>query len=338
MQTTTVEEVGTGIGFSLDAQTRGEIDIQISTAKRFPRSVKRFIDDVLAMATLTEETAAACFYSKPQGGDIVTGPSARLAEMVASCWGNVAIEGKPVHDDGRFVTSRGVAWDLQNNVRVAFEAKRRVTNRQGVRYSDDMVMTTMNAATSIAMRNAIFKVVPRAFWGPIEEKCREVARGKADTLVSTRTRMLKHYATLGVTAERVFARLGIRGIEDVTLEHVELLRGLATGIKEGDTSIDDAFPLNQQAASAPAGESSKSTLDRLADAMAADATEAGSSATSADVIEAAASTPLAQKLRTAKAQQMSAAELSRAAGRKQQHDAHEVPRAHREREPGEDDQ
>jgi hypothetical protein len=320
--TTTAEEVGTGIGFSLDAQTRGEIDIQIATAKRFPRSVKKFIDDVLAMATLTEETAAACFYSKPQGGDIVTGPSARLAEMVASCWGNVAIEGKPVHDDGRFVTSRGVAWDLQNNVRVAFEAKRRVTNRQGVRYSDDMVMTTTNAATSIAMRNAIFKVVPRAFWGPIEEKCREVARGKADTLVNTRTRMLKHYATLGVTSERVFARLEVRGIEDVTLEHVELLRGLATGIKEGDTSIDEAFPLAQQPASGAAGEPPKSTLDRLADAMAEGPT---------------AVSDMAAKARAAVTGQ-TAAEVSRAAGRKQQQDAHEVPRARRDREPGEDDQ
>lgn len=320
--TTTVEEVGTGIGFSLDAQTRGEIDIQIATAKRFPRSVKKFIDDALAMATLTEETAAACFYSKPQGGEIITGPSARLAEVVASCWGNVAIEGKPVHDDGRFVTSRGVAWDLQNNVRVAFEAKRRVTNRQGVRYNDDMVMTTTNAATSIAMRNAIFKVVPRAFWGPIEERCREVARGKADTLVSTRTRMLKHYATLGVTADRVFARLGIRGIEDVTLEHVELLRGLATGIKEGDTTIDDAFPLAQQPGPSTSNEPPKSTLDRLAEAMASGPT---------------AVSEMATKTRAAVTGQ-TAAELSRAAGRKQQQEAHEVPRAHRDREPGDDDQ
>lgn len=331
MQTTTVEEVGTGIGFSLDAQTRGEIDIQIATAKRFPRSVKRFIDDVLAMATLTEETAAACFYSKPQGGDIVTGPSARLAEMVASCWGNVAIEGKPVHDDGRFVTSRGVAWDLQNNVRVAFEAKRRVTNRQGVRYSDDMVMTTTNAATSIAMRNAIFKVVPRAFWGPIEEKCREVARGKADTLVNTRVRMLKHYATLGVTAERVFTRLGIRGIEDVTLEHVELLRGLATGIKDGDTSIDEAFPLAPPPSHDPLADpvTQKSTLDRLADAMADGPTAV--SELSAKAAAAAGPGGIRELVKTA-------VEQSRAAARKQQQDAHEIPRARRDREPGEDDE
>lgn len=314
MDTETIE-VGTPVGMSLDVQTRGEIDIQIATAKRYPRSVTRFIDDVMTMATLTDETAAACFYNKPQGGEMITGPSARLAEMVASCWGNLAVDGRPVADDGRFVTSRGIAWDLQNNVRFSFETKRRVTNRQGVRYSDDMVMTTSNAATSIAMRNAIFKAVPRAFWGPVEERCREIARGKADTLVSIRSRMLKHFATLGVTSDRVFARLDVRGLEDVTLEHVELLRGLATGIKEGDTTIDEAFPL-PGGAGVPQVDASKSTLDRLADAM-----TDGPGAVS----------EMAKKARVDYAQ---AADASRAAGRKQQQDAHERPRAHRE--PGEE--
>jgi hypothetical protein len=313
METETIE-VGTPVGMSLDVQTRGEIDMQIATAKRYPRSVKKFIDDVMTMATLTDETAAACFYNKPQGGEMITGPSARLAEMVASCWGNLAVDGRPVADDGRFVTSRGIAWDLQNNVRFSFETKRRVTNRQGVRYSDDMVMTTSNAATSIAMRNAIFKAVPRAFWGPVEERCREIARGKAETLVNTRSRMLKHFATLGVSSDRVFARLEVRGLEDVTLEHVELLRGLATGIKEGDTTIDEAFPLPTPAA--PPVDASKSTLDKLADAMAD-----GPGAVS----------DMAKRARADYAQ---AADVSRAAARKQQAEAHERPRAHRE--PGEE--
>lgn len=315
METETIE-VGTPVGMSLDVQTRGEIDMQIATAKRYPRSVKKFIDDVMTMATLTDETAAACFYNKPQGGEMITGPSARLAEMVASCWGNLAVDGRPVADDGRFVTSRGIAWDLQNNVRFSFETKRRVTNRQGVRYSDDMVMTTSNAATSIAMRNAIFKAVPRAFWGPVEERCREIARGKAETLVNTRSRMLKHFATLGVSADRVFARLEVRGLEDVTLEHVELLRGLATAIKEGDTTIDEAFPL--PAPAAPPIDQSKSTLDRLADAMADGPTSVSE---------------LAARARAAVSGQQ-AADMSRAAARKQQQDAHERPRAHRE--PGEE--
>ena len=43
--------------------TRGEIDIQISTAKRYPRSIERFQSEAEAMACLDEHTASECFYA-----------------------------------------------------------------------------------------------------------------------------------------------------------------------------------------------------------------------------------------------------------------------------------
>src|SRR5690606_7715376 len=151
------------------------VDVQISTAKRFPRSIKAFKDMAMAMATLDEETAESCFYALPRGGKTVEGPSARLAEIVASAWGNMRIEGRPIAEDDRFVTSRGTAWDLQTNVAFAFESRRRITDKQNRRYNDDMIGVTANAATSIALRNAVFKAVPSAFWRPIYLRCREVA-------------------------------------------------------------------------------------------------------------------------------------------------------------------
>lgn len=295
---------------ALEAQTRGEIDIQIATAKRYPRSIKAFINQAREVALLDEETAAACFYALPRDGKTVVGPSARLAEIVASCWGHMRIEGRPIADDGRFLTARGMAWDLEKNVAIAFETKRKITGRSGQRFSDDMIMTTSNAATSIAIRNAVFKVVPSAFWRPIFEECRAAAVGKAETLANTRAKVLAHFGKLGVTPERIFGLLGVKGIEDVSLEHVESLRGLATAIKEGDTSIDEAFPLPTQAAPADVG---KSTLDKLADAMPTPAAKAAPPPTDAT-------------------------EATRATARRAQETAHEVPRAHtrREREPGEE--
>lgn len=310
METVTMEVPPATIGISLEAQTRGEIDMQIATARRYPRSIKGFLQETLSIATLDEDTAASCFYSKPQGGEMVTGPSARLAEMIASTWGHMRVEGRPVADDGRYVTARGTAWDLQNNVAIAFEVKRRVTNRQGARYSDDMVMTTTNAATSIALRNAVLKVIPSAFWRPIVDKCREVARGKAETLATTRNKMLAHFAKLGVSRERVFTRLDVRGGEDITLEHVELLRGLATAIKEGDSNIDDAFPLvAKMPDKAAPSEPPTSTLDRIAETL--------------PPVQTANPQPF-----------VDAATVSRDAARKQQTAAHEIPRAHRQ--PGEE--
>jgi hypothetical protein len=213
----------------------------IATAKRFPRSLKTFKDRALEMATLDQETAESCIYALPRDGKTIEGPSSRFAEILASAYGNMRIEGRPVDDDGRFITARGTAFDIQNNVLIAFETKRRITSKNGKRFSDDMVGVTSNAATSIAIRNAVLKVVPKAFWGPVYDACRQVAVGDASTLVGRRDKMLAYFLKLGVTHEKVFRLLEIKGAEDITLEHLATLKGLATAIKEGDTTVDEAF-------------------------------------------------------------------------------------------------
>lgn len=245
----------------------GDVDIQITTAKRYPRSIKTFMDTALQMATLDEETAGSCFYALPRDGKTVEGPSARLAEICASAWGNMRAHAKVVHEDDRFVTSAAWAWDLQTNVAIGFEVKRRVTKKGGQKYSDDMVGVTGNAASSIALRNAILKIVPVAFWRPIYLQCRKVAVGDAQTLGKRRASMLEYFLKLGVTNDRVFTMLGVKGIDDISLDHVATLRGLATAIKDGDTTVDEAFALQVQtakpASTAPAPEGFEAFLQQL---------------------------------------------------------------------------
>ena len=236
-----VVQVDSSQGGALEQQTRGEIDVQIATARRYPRSIRQFQSRALEYATLDEDTAASCFYALPRDGKTVEGPSARLAEIVASAWGHMRVEARVVDEDDRFVKARGMAWDIENNVAIAFEARRRITNRAGKTYSDDMIAVTANAASSIALRNAVFKVVPAALWRPIYLKCREVAVGNAETLVNRRAKMLEHFQKMGVIADKVFALLGVKGAEDITLDHMATLRGLATAIKDGDTTVDEAF-------------------------------------------------------------------------------------------------
>jgi hypothetical protein len=230
---------------ALEQLARGEIDIQIATARRFPRSIEGFQKKALSMATLDEETAASCFYVLPKrkGSEkAIEGPSARLAEIVASAWGHMAIAGRIIEEGDRFVTAQGAAWDLENNVRRAVEVRRRITTRDGGRFSDDMIAVTCNAAIAIATRNAVFQIVPQAYTRQIFHECKAVAVGTAMTLGVRRVQMLEYFQKLGVDAGRVFTLLEVRGVDDITLEHVAVLRGLATAIKEGDTSIDEAFP------------------------------------------------------------------------------------------------
>ncbi len=174
---------------------------------------------------------------------------------MASAYGHMRVEGRLVDDDGKFVTARGTAWDVENNVLIAYETKRRVTGKAGKRFSDDMIVVTGNAATSIAIRNAIFKAIPKAYWGPVYDACKKAAVGDASTLANRRVQMLQYFVKLGATNDQVLALLGVRGVEDITLDHMATLKGLATAIKDGDTTVDEAFaaaPAVQRASAAVA--------------------------------------------------------------------------------------
>lgn len=222
--------------------TRAEIDSRIATAKQWPRSLARFKAMAKEMAVLDEEVAASCFYAIPRGGKTITGPSVRLAEIVGSAWGNLGYGARIVADDGKIVTAQGVCHDLERNVAASIEVQRRVTDKNGRRFSDDMVIVTCNAACSIALRNAIFKVIPKAYVSIIEREVRAVAIGDASTLTANRDKMVAYFGKMGLTPARVFAAVGRRAIDDIGLDELATLKGMATAIKDGDISVDEAFP------------------------------------------------------------------------------------------------
>lgn len=220
---------------------KSEIDQQITTAHKYPRSIKKFRDETLQMVTLNENVAAECIYSLPRGGKTIEGASARFAEVVASAWGNSRAGARVVSDQGNFVTAQGVFHDLEKNVAITYEVQRRITDKQGRRFSDDMIVVTANAACSVALRNAILKGVPKAFWSDMYEAARKTVMGDYKTLANRRADAIKHFQSYGVTEEQIFATLGVGGVEDISLENLVTLRGILTAIKDGDTTPEQAF-------------------------------------------------------------------------------------------------
>lgn len=220
---------------------KSEIDQQITTAHKYPRSIKKFRDETLQMVTLNENVAAECIYSLPRGGKTIEGASARFAEVVASAWGNSRAGARVVNDQGNFVTAQGVFHDLEKNVAITYEVQRRITDKNGKRFSDDMIVVTANAACSVALRNAILKGVPKAFWSDMYEAARKTVMGDYKTLANRRADALKAFQAYGISAEQVCATLGVHGIEDISLENLVTLRGILTAIKDGDTTPEQAF-------------------------------------------------------------------------------------------------
>lgn len=226
---------------TLAVLNKSEIDQQIATARRFPRSIVSFRKEALQLCTLDERTAAECIYALPRAGKTIEGPSARFAEIINYAWGNTRAGARVVSDDNEFVTSQGLFYDLEKNTAISYEVKRRITDSRGRRYNADMIGTTSNAASSIALRNAVLKGIPKALWNPMYLAARQVVAGDIRTLANRRDEAIKAFAIYGVTPEMIFRTVGVAGIQDVTIDHLVVLRGILTAIQEGDTTPEQAF-------------------------------------------------------------------------------------------------
>lgn len=240
---------------------QSEINQQIVTAHRFPRSVAKFRQEALSLVTLTEDIAEECIYALPRDGKTIEGPSARFAEVVASCWGNSRAGARVVSEVGEFVTAQGVFHDLERNVAITYEVQRRIVDKKGNRYKADMIGVTANAACSIALRNAILKGVPKALWSNVYEAARRTVMGDFQTLANRRAITMQNFQKFGVKPEQVLEKLGVKGEDDITLEHIVTLRGMLTALKEGETTVEQMFakPEQQQ----PEGKGTQAVKDKL---------------------------------------------------------------------------
>lgn len=232
---------GNEIGFA-ESMSRGELEVAMIMAKRNPRSIGQFRTEAMTMATLDADVAMSCFYKMTRGGKTIEGPSVRLAEIAASAWGNMKFGGRVVEITESHVVAQGVAFDLERNTSYSIEVRRGIRDREGRRYSEDMIVMAGNAAAAIAVRNAIFKVVPTAYVRPIFIQAKKTAIGDAKTLGMRRQGMLEEFAKMGVTKDAILARLGKATIEDIGLSEFEDLVGAFTAIRDGETTIDAEFP------------------------------------------------------------------------------------------------
>lgn len=228
---------------SVGALERAALDSQIATAKAYPRSIESFQKKATSYATLDQETAASCLYSRPVGGGkIASGESIRLAEIVASCFGNLRVQASIIEQTERYVKAAAMAHDLESNYAGKSEVVESTVKRDGTPYDERQRVVVAKAALSKAYRDAVFRVVPKAMCKSVIDAARKVAVGDEKTLEDRRNRVRDWVKSIKVDDARVFQVLGVGGWSDVGLSHLEVLTGLRTAIQDGDATIDEAFP------------------------------------------------------------------------------------------------
>lgn len=247
---------------TLDRAERANIDIQVSTAKQYPRSIRRCADNAVAIATMDKETAQSCGYALPRGGKPITGPSVHLAKIIAQQYGNLRVEAKVVEITDKQVVSRGTAWDLENNYAVAFEVRRSIIGRTGNRFTDDMITVTGNAANAIAYRNAIFGVVPKSITDKAYKAAQHLITGDLsdeEKLIKRRDGAIKHFIdTYAITEEEVIKLCGKHTVNQIQADEIALLLGFAQSLKDGDTTVDELMAQFRKGKSSKKSASAKS--------------------------------------------------------------------------------
>lgn len=234
---------------------RADIDQQVATAKAYPRNIAQVESEIAAMVLESEEVAAECIYAIPRDGKVIMGPSIRMAEIVASCWGNSDYATRIIDETDRFVVAEAVMRDHQKNNRFRVEVSRRIVGSNGQRYGIDMIGVTMQAAMSIALRNAIWKGVPKRVWGGPYAKALALVAGTIETVEAKRTAAIAAFEKLGVTKAQVLALLHREMLSQIEPEDILTLRGTLQAIRDGDTTINGVFgnAARQQAPKAELG-------------------------------------------------------------------------------------
>jgi hypothetical protein len=225
-------------------QDKAAIDVQIATAKNYPRNVQRAISNSIAIVTLDSETASTCTYSLPRGGKPITGPTVHLAKILAQNWGNLRVEAKVISVDRATLTSQAIAFDLENNLAIKVEVKRSIMGKSG-RFNEDMIVVTGNAANAIALRNAILAVIPRGIVDKVYREATKTITGDLSDetkLITKRKKVLDGFAnTYGVPEREVLNAIGKAAVEHITQEDLVVLIGIGQAIKDGDTTVEMAF-------------------------------------------------------------------------------------------------
>ena len=98
------------------ARATQEVQASMIIAKRFPR------DEIAAYQKIIKacerpSLAKEALYAYPRGGQMITGPSIRLAEAMAQAWGNLDFGVRELSQKNGVSEVEAYAWDLETNTR-----------------------------------------------------------------------------------------------------------------------------------------------------------------------------------------------------------------------------
>ena len=239
-----------------------EVQAALVIAKQFPRNPIEAYDRVMN-ACQRPGLAQSAVYSYARGGTSVTGPSIRLAEMLAQNWGNIQYGIRELSSENGESTVEAFAWDVETNTRQTkvFQVPHMRYTRNGSKKLTDprdiYELVANNGARRL--RACILGVIPGDVVDAAVDQCEKTIHANADTSPEGVQKLVKAFEQFGVTKDDIEGFIQ-RRLEAITPANVVSLRKIFTSLRDGMSSAKDWFK-NAKAVEVAAVEAPKPTLN-----------------------------------------------------------------------------
>lgn len=220
-----------------------EVQAAMVVAKRFPRDQQASLNAMM-QACKRPLLAEKSQYSYPRGKEIVTGPSIRLAEMMAQTWGNLDFGIVELEQKNGESTVQAYCWDMETNVRqtrVFSVPHKRHTKKGGYAVTDprDIYELVANVGAR-RLRACILGVIPGDIQEACIDACNHTLSAGAGALSDRIVKMCGAFASMGVSIEQIESRLQ-HPVSAITEMELVKLRGIYSSIKDGIGKVADWF-------------------------------------------------------------------------------------------------
>jgi hypothetical protein len=232
------------------AESRAVAEVQASyvIAKKFPRNELQSYQRIIN-ACKRPFLAEQAIYVYPRGATSVTGPSIRLAEAIAQCWGNLDCGVREISQSNGISIAEAYAIDLETNTRVTkiFHVPHTRDTKKGkykLTDSRDIYEVVANQGAR-RLRACILGIVPGDVVEAAVAECKKTMQS-GELPISDRIRMMiTKFDELGVKTEHLEKRLG-HSLDSTIQEEIITLQGIYKAIKDGFASREDFFELGDK--------------------------------------------------------------------------------------------
>ncbi len=254
------------------AKVSREVEAAVMMANKFPRVEQTAFNRIVSACT-RPAFAEKAMYSFKRGGSKVEGPSIRLAENAARCWGNLQYGVKEVERKGCVSTVEAYCWDLETNTRIfkEFTVAHIRDTKKGPKHltSERDIYELIANQGARRVRKCILACIPEdvieSAMEQVNKTLMDAVQGNAvDIQVKIRS-MVESYMELGVKREQLEIYLNTK-VEAASIKQLIDLGKIHVSIKEGYAEIKDFFKMPDMVPEL-AKEQAKETADKRLDKL-----------------------------------------------------------------------